>query len=118
MQSYTSTNFIHRTNNQNNISVPVIAQEQLRQCSSQFQGLFDAFSVDSLASAYAVIPSQEQENIRIIYEVPTLSKPLESTIHPRTLKEFARTGSNPIKCAGSHQRDAIQIKVSQTALTI
>jgi hypothetical protein len=48
-----------------------------------------------------------------IYTSPTLIKSLEKTIHPRTLKEFAKTGSSPIQCANSNQRDRLQIKVGQ-----
>jgi hypothetical protein len=48
------------------------------------------------------------------YASPTLIKSLEKTIHPRTLKEFAKTGSSPIQCVNSNQRDPVPIKVGQS----
>jgi len=53
-------------------------------------------------------PTTEQT---IKYKSPEISKLLKSTIHPRTLKEFATTGSSPIQCVKSNQREPLHIKV-------
>jgi hypothetical protein len=53
-------------------------------------------------------PTTEQT---IKYDPPQISKPVKSTIHPRTLKEFATTGSSPIQCVNSNQREPLHIKV-------
>jgi len=45
------------------------------------------------------------------YNPPTMVKPLESTFHPRTLNEFAKTRSSPVRCVKSKQRDPLQIRV-------
>ncbi|CAF0844276.1 unnamed protein product [Adineta steineri] len=45
------------------------------------------------------------------YGKPTITKLLQSTIHPRTLKEFAETGSAPLRCVNSKQGDPLHIEV-------
>lgn len=62
------------------------------------------------------MPLQYVPNTAIIYNVPVPTKQLENKIHPRTLKEFARTGSNPVQCADSNQRDPIQVPVSEKCI--
>ncbi len=51
------------------------------------------------------------------YPAPKLSKPVEKTIHPRNLKEFANTGSAPINCIGANQRDSMSIEVRECLMT-
>ena len=70
-------------------------------------------SLENNATAVVGTSSVEALDALEIYDAPALVKPLESTIHPRNLLEFHRTGSNPVQCAGSGQRDRIVINVSR-----
>jgi len=45
------------------------------------------------------------------YNPPTMIKLLKNTFHPRTLKEFAETGSSPLQCVNSKQREPLHIEV-------
>lgn len=55
--------------------------------------------------------SETPIDISVKYCEPTLIKPINSTFHPRNLKEFSQTGSSPIQCEDSGQRDGLQIRV-------
>ncbi|UJR37545.1 hypothetical protein I4U23_030246 [Adineta vaga] len=45
------------------------------------------------------------------YEPPTMNKLLQTPYHPRTMKEFAKTGSSPIQCVDAKQREPLHIGV-------
>jgi hypothetical protein len=50
-------------------------------------------------------------NVQKSYVLPKLDKPLKSTCHLRTLKEFAKSGSSPIQCVDSMQREPFKMSV-------
>ena len=51
------------------------------------------------------------------YHPPTLEKQLKSTNHPRTFKDFAESGSAPISCLESAQREPVPIAVRSSSST-
>jgi hypothetical protein len=54
---------------------------------------------------------EESMNEQKTYDPPKINKPLKNTNHPRTLKEFANSGSAPVQCNNSKQREPLHISV-------
>ena len=50
-------------------------------------------------------------NTRMEYPPPSIDKEIKNTIHPRTLKEFSQSGSAPVRCIESGQREPLHIRV-------
>lgn len=97
-------------------SIVVVVQASMERGCLNDRTPFSASIVDPCAVAYVDTRQQQAIDGRSIYEAPTPTKLFESTIHPRTLKEFASSRSNPVKCVDSHQRDPIVINVSEMTL--
>lgn len=46
-----------------------------------------------------------------IYPAPIIEKPLQTKFHPRSLKEFSKSSSCPVRSVPSNQRDELIIRV-------
>jgi hypothetical protein len=103
------SDFIHSIHFQTSIFVFILGRNETNQLLSNADIPFNT----PLTTTADInnLPIEEPIDIVENYEPPALIKPLESTFHPRTLKEFAQTGSSPIKCIDSKQREPIGIRV-------
>ncbi len=108
------SNLIHPIHFQTSIFVFILVQNETNQPLSNADIPFTTPLTNAALTTTADInnlPIEEPIDIVGNYEPPTLIKALESTFHPRTLKEFAQTRSSPIKCIDSKQREPIGIRV-------
>ncbi len=84
-------------------------QNDADQISSNTENSINTDAVTTIAANTKNSVFEELTDIVEKYRPPTLRKLLEKKIHPRTFKEFAQTGSNPVQCINSNQRDPIPI---------